>query len=98
QPKVTFSTIRSKLDGDAVDGPYTTTFGVTVFPGIAFELNDKIQLNAAVNLFNLGFTYQIVKDGGKKSRSTESGFGINLNDIINTGAVTIGAIINLSAL
>ena len=95
QPMVAFSTIRSKLDGDAVDGPYTTTLGITAYPGIAFDLNERIQLNASVNLFNLGFTYQIVKDGGKKSRSTESGFSIDLDGIINTGAVDIGAIIRL---
>jgi hypothetical protein len=95
QPSVTFSTIRSKLEGDAVDGPYTMAMGITVYPGIAYDLNEKIQLNASVNLFNVGFMYRYVKDGGKKSRSTESGFGIDLNDIVNTGAISIGAIIRL---
>jgi outer membrane protein len=87
-----FSSSKTKTDGNSTDGPKSTTLSFRVFPGIAYDISDKFQLEAEINGFNLGVSHNITKDGDIKDQSTDAGFGVTLDNIVTTGNISIGAI------
>jgi hypothetical protein len=96
QLTLNFEKEKTKTGGTTNDGPKTTDFGFSILPGIAYDLNDKIQLQASINVASFGFSSSVVKSAnGDKDKTTNFGFGANLNTIINTGNFTIGAIVKL---
>jgi hypothetical protein len=97
QPELSLSTSKTKTDGTTTEGPKSTTVGFSVFPGMAFDINEKVQLEAFISGFNLSFSHSIVKQdiGGIDyvEKTTNFGFGANLNNIVTSGSISIGAII-----
>ena len=76
----------------SVDGPANTTLGLSVYPGMAYDISDKIQLMAGINVFSLSLTHNIEKDGDIRDKTTSFGFGANLNNIVTSGQISVGAI------
>jgi opacity protein-like surface antigen len=95
QAGVSFGSSKNKVGDVTNDGPKTTTIGVSITPGMAFDLSSRVQLEASLNFFNLGVNHTISKDGDDTDKSTTAGLGINLNNIETSGSITIGAIIKL---
>jgi len=93
QTNAGFSITKTKTGDTTEDGPKTASFGLSVFPGMAFDINDKVQLMASINAFSLSLSHSIEKEDDIVDRSTYFGFGANLNSILTSGNVTVGAII-----
>jgi len=87
---------KTKVGGTETDGPKTTTIGFGVWPGIAFDVSDHVALEAHVNLFSFAFSVETEKLETEFVTSKETtrnfNFGVNADNIITTGAVSVGAI------
>lgn len=84
---------KSKTGNSSFDGPTETTISLGIFPGLSYDLNDKISLETTVNLFQFGISSTIEKSGSDKETSTNIGFGAGLENIVNTSNISVGAII-----
>jgi opacity protein-like surface antigen len=96
QAGLTFGSSKTKTGSTKTDGPKTTTIGISVFPGIAFDISDHVALEAQINLFNLGFSIKTEKleaEGVTTKETTRmAGFGFDMDNIATTGAISVGAI------
>lgn len=92
-----FSSSKSESAGTTTDGPKNTAISFSVFPGISFDISDKVTLEAQINGFNLGYSYSVTKSDiagtESKNKSTNLGFGADLDNIITPGVINIGATI-----
>ncbi len=89
---------QSRKEGSTTnEGPTTTNIGLSVFPGVAYNLNETISLEAYINGFSFALNHSIEKEeiGGIEYRDKDTSFGLgaNLNSIATTGFITIGAIV-----
>jgi len=94
-----FSKNKIESGGTTTDGPKNTAISLTVAPQIAYELSDRISLEAKLNGLNLGYSYSIQKStvGGTDVKDVSSGFnvGANLENVFTTGFITFGVSIKL---
>ncbi|MFP4621746.1 MAG: hypothetical protein ACLFM7_10575 [Bacteroidales bacterium] len=96
-----FSSAWSKVEsgGTTTDGPVTNTIEFSVYPGISYDLNEKIDLEAFINGFNMSYSHATEKTdaGGTEVRDRTSSFnlGANMDNILTSGAVTVGVIVKL---
>jgi outer membrane protein len=92
-----FGKTKTEMNGVSSDGPKATAIGLNVTPGIAYALSDKVELEGKINLFNFGYNYQSTKTevaGYEGTDKTSSfGFGVGMDDVVNTGDFSIGLII-----
>lgn len=88
-----FGSEKTKVNGTTTYNPKTSTFSLMVFPGIAYDLSDKVELEAAIGGLNFGFYNQVEKEDNYTQSNHSFGLGLNLNDIATTGSINIGAII-----
>ena len=104
QGDLMFSSIlqKTKIGDTKIDGPTTFAFGFAITPGVSYDIGDNVSLFAQVNALNLGFLRMVQTttstgfDGTEiKQVSVQNtyGFGVNLNEIVTSGDITIGAII-----
>lgn len=87
-----FSSSKSKTGGTTTDGPKNTQVSFQVVPGLAYELNEKISLETAINVFSLGYSINSSKVGDNVTTNYNSRLGLGLNNIANVGNINIGAI------
>ena len=98
QAQLGFSLSKQKNEagGTTTDGPKTSSIGFSIFPGLAYDINDKVQLYAAINGFNFGFNHTVVKQdiaGNEYVDKTNTfGMGVNLGNLATSGNLTIGMI------
>lgn len=99
QGKLSLSTFSTKTEsgGTTTDGPTINGIAFSVFPGISYKVNEKVDLEANINGINFRMSRYVSKkdDEGTevKEIDTDFGFGANLNNIATTGKITVGAII-----
>lgn len=89
---LSFGKEKTKIGSTTNDGPKTSTFSLMVFPGIAYDISDRLELQAAIGGLNVGFSNVVKKQDNYTDRSSYFGMGVNLNNIATTGAINIGAI------
>ena len=96
---ISWGTDNTTTGGNTVDGPTTTTFEFGFMPCISYDVTNKISLEANINLLNLSYSYNVHKQTimGTEDKNTTSNFsfGAGVDNIVTTGAITIGAIIKL---
>jgi hypothetical protein len=90
---VNLSFISDNVGGTETNNPKTTQIYLNCFPGISYDISDRISLETSLNFAKLGMSYDITKNGTSTFTNYNFGFGGALNNIITPGAVTIGAII-----
>lgn len=83
---------KDKTGGITIDGPKTFSTNIEFFPGLSYDLNDKLSLLTSLNFFSLGVNHDITTSGNNKHIETAFNLGAGLNNIITPGSVTIGAI------
>jgi opacity protein-like surface antigen len=99
QGNIGFSTTKTKekIGSTTNDGPTTNIFGFDVYPGISYDLNDRISLEAVIGGFNFGFTSAVEKEevAGEtvKDITNTFGLGADLNNLATSGFITVGAIV-----
>jgi opacity protein-like surface antigen len=99
QGSITMGKEKTKTGSTEADGPKTTSIGINIFPGVAFDVSDRIALEAHINLFSFGFnliTEKLETEFNTTKETTRNfNFGVNTDNIATSGAITIGAIVKL---
>lgn len=87
---------KTKSGNTTTKGPKTTTVSLGIFPGVAYDVSDNLSLEIQINALNLGYSLQTVKndntDPKTKDVTSSFNFGAGLNNIVNTGSISVGAI------
>ncbi len=87
---------KTKTGTTTVNGPKTTTFSLGIFPGMAYDVGDHFSLEANINLLNFGYSLRTQKDTNvspnTKDVTSSFSFGAGLDNIVNTGSISVGAI------
>jgi opacity protein-like surface antigen len=87
-----YSSEKSKIAGTTNEGPKSTQLSLDFFPGVAYDLTEKISLETSISLLNMGLTLQTTKEGNNKTTGTNFNLGGGLNNLASIGNITIGAI------
>jgi outer membrane protein len=87
-----FSNSSETTDGTKTQGPKITSLYCTVYPGLAYDLSDKLQLQTSINIFRLGFGYTRNDDGTTVGTTSYVIMGAGMDDIISIPTLSIGAI------
>ncbi len=88
-----YSVEKSKSGDTENEDQKTASMGFIAYPGMSFKLSEKVQLMAAINLFSFGVIHYVEKVGDYKEIDTNFHLGVNMDHILTTGSVSIGAII-----
>jgi hypothetical protein len=87
-----YSVEKSKSGDTEFDDVKTASMGFLAYPGMSYKLSDKVELMAGIGLFSLGVSHDIEKSGDNKEMSTNFHLGVNMDHILTTGSVSVGAI------
>jgi outer membrane protein len=71
-----------------------TDIGLDIYPGLSYDLSDKLQLQMSLNFLRFSCGYNVTKnlETNTKSSDTHFGFHAEANNIATIGDITIGAI------
>jgi hypothetical protein len=101
QGQLGFSTSINKEEAGSTttDGPRSNTIRIAVFPGVSFDLNEKVALEAFIGGFDMAYSHKTqTTDAGDtevKNRTSNFDMGINMDHLFTTGALNIGMIVKL---
>lgn len=87
-----FSNSSLKTGGVTNDGPKGTTLYLSIYPGLSYDINDKLSLQTSLNILSFGYNYITTKDGSSTGKASSFNIGAGLGNIVSVGAVTIGGI------
>lgn len=79
--------------GNTTDGPSATSISIGIYPGLSYDVNDRLSLETSVNLFNIGVSSTTEKTGSNKETNTHFGIGAGLDNLVNTSNISVGAIL-----
>lgn len=87
-------------DREDVKNSKTMGIGLNIVPVISYSISDRIDLEAQLNVFNLGFNFSSrnpYPEGDNnwdeiRSNSTSFNLGVSPNNVCTTGAIQIGMI------
>ncbi|MBK7712400.1 MAG: outer membrane beta-barrel protein [Bacteroidales bacterium] len=80
------------INGTKTDGPKVSSYYFTIYPGLSYDVSDKLQLQTYINIFRLGYGYNTEDDGSTKVTSSNFVLGAGLDDIISVPTISVGAI------
>ncbi len=85
------SNSRNKVGGVTTEGPRTINLFTNIYPGLSWDLSDKLSLETSLNFLSLGYNYSATGEG--TSADKISGFYIRtgLNNIVTLNNITVGA-------
>jgi len=89
---VEFSNQSVKSGGTADDGPKQTRTYLNIFPGLAYDISEKLSLETSLNILSFGYSYVTSKVGTSKDKGSYFNIGAGLSNIVSLNAITIGAI------
>ncbi|MEI6049673.1 MAG: outer membrane beta-barrel protein [Bacteroidota bacterium] len=89
---VEFSNSSVKTGGTTNDGPKQTRAYLSIFPGLAYNISEKLLLETSLNILSLGYNYVTTKEGTLKDKGSNLNIGAGLSNIVSLNAITIGAI------
>jgi hypothetical protein len=81
-----------KTGGVTDDTQKTTRLYFSVYPGLAYDITEKLSLQTSINVLSLGFSHANSKDDTEKYVSSSFNFGAGLGNIVSLNTITIGAI------
>jgi len=95
--KGTIRTMFSKTSnesGDSVNNFRSTSISLSVYPGLSYDISDKLQLHTSLNFMDFSCGYSVSKnlDTDTKTSETNFGFSANTNSIAIIGDIMVGAI------
>ena len=89
---MSFSNSNSKIGGISNDGPKITRVYLSIYPGLAYDLSDKLSLETSLNFLSLSYNNVTSKNGSDTDKTSTFNFGTGLDNIITVGNITVGAI------
>lgn len=87
-----FSNSSVKSGGTTNDGPKQTRTYLNIFPGLSYDISEKLSLETALHILNFGYSYITSKEGFFKDKGSNFNIGAGLSNIVSLNAITIGAI------
>jgi hypothetical protein len=87
-----FSNSSQTLDGTETDEPKDYRYYFNIYPGLSYDISDKLQLQSSINILSFGYNYTVTKDDLTKSSSSDFNMGAGLSNIASINGITIGAI------
>jgi len=87
-----FSNTSETTAGTKSDGPKDSRYYFSIYPGLSYDIGDKLQLQTSINILSFGYSYHVTKDGSGESRTSGFRMGAGLNNIVSVGNISIGAI------
>jgi opacity protein-like surface antigen len=87
-----FSNSSVKSGGTTNDGPKETRTYLDIFPGLAYDISEKLSLETSLNILSFGYSYVSLKQGTNEDKRSYFNVGAGLSNIVSLNAVTIGAI------
>lgn len=87
-----FSNSRVETDGVSNDGPKTTNTTLSIFPGLAYDISEKLSLETSLNFLSVGYSHRISKEDTFTDKRSSFNVGAGLSNIVSLNAITIGAI------
>ena len=87
-----FSNSSETSDGTKSDGPKTSRYFFSIYPGLSYDVSDKLQLQTSINILSFGYNYTVTKDGSIEDRSSGFNMGAGLTNIVSVSTITVGAI------
>jgi outer membrane protein len=87
-----YSTSSTEIDGDKVNGPKDTDLSIYFYPGLSYDISEKLSLETGLSFINLGYTYSQTKNGDATNTSSAFSIGGSLSNISTLGTIRIGAI------
>ncbi|HAN00362.1 MAG TPA: hypothetical protein DCQ26_17340 [Marinilabiliales bacterium] len=94
---LSFHNEKTETGGTTTDGPKGTGISFYVLPGLSYSLNDRIDLEAQIGGLSLGYSSYTEKEevAGVTTKDKSNGFiiGADMDDILTTGLITVGATI-----
>jgi hypothetical protein len=87
-----FSNASRKTGTTTTDGPKTTTMYLSVYPGLSYDISEKLSLEISLNILSFGFDHKTTKQGTSKEVNSGFNIGAGLSNIVSIGAITVGAI------
>jgi len=89
---VTFSGSKIKTGGTTTNGPSESMFTLSCYPGLSYDIGERLSLESTIGIFNLSYNYTLSKDNGNTVKASTFGFGAGIDRIVTLGSVSIGAI------
>lgn len=65
---------------------------LSIFPGLAYDITEKLSLETSLNILSLGYSFFISKVDTFKEKGSNFNIGAGLGNIVSLNAITIGAI------
>jgi opacity protein-like surface antigen len=87
-----FANSSIKAGGSTTNGPKPTKLYFSVYPGLSYDINDKLSLQTTLNILSFGYTYITTKTGTYTENTSSFNIGAGLSKIVSIGDMTIGAI------
>ena len=87
-----FSNSSVKTGGTTTDEPKNTVTYLSIYPGLSYDITDKLSLQTSLNILSLGYNYVITREGSSKDKASSFNIGAGLGNIVSINAITIGAI------
>ena len=87
-----FSNSSETTDGTKSDGPKISRYFFSIYPGLSYDISDKLQLQTSINILSFGYNYTVSKDGSTEDRNSSFNMGAGLTNIVSVSAITVGAI------
>ncbi len=91
-----FASSKTTVNGTSTDEPKTTSVGFGMSPGISYELNEHFMLETTINILSVNYSFSTTKEGSGatevETKRTYFILGAGLDNVVNVGAITIGAI------
>jgi opacity protein-like surface antigen len=87
-----FSNSSVTTNGTKTEGPKDSNYYLSIFPGLSYDITDKLQLQTSLNFLRFGYVYAVSKDGSTKDTNSNFYGGATLDNIVSINAITIGAI------
>jgi len=89
---LSFSGSSRTTAGITDEEPDETRISLNVFPGLSYDISEKLALETSLNFLSLGYYYEISKEGTTKYKSSGFNAGAGFNNIVAVNGIVIGAI------
>jgi hypothetical protein len=84
-----FSKSNRKTGTTTTDGPKTTRLYLSIYPGLSYDISEKLSLETSLNILSLGFDYKTSKQDTYKEVNSGFNLGAGPDNIVT---ITVGAI------
>jgi hypothetical protein len=89
---INFSKTKEELTETITLESNATQIDINIYPGLSYNINEKLSLITSINILSLGYNYTVTKDDNSKEKSSAFSIGVGLSNILQTGSINIGAI------